>query len=383
MLKYRSDYQPPSCTVTSAKLDIAIFDDRAMVTTTLELVRVGDAPFLLNGRDLKLHQISINDRLLDEAEWPVSADGITLENLPDKATVRVVSECHPQTNTALEGLYLSGGMYCTQCEPEGFRRIGFFPDRPDVMTVFTVRIEADRKFPQLLSNGNLVETGELENGRHFALWHDPHPKPSYLFACVVGDLERVEDSFTTASGRDVDLHIYVEGGNGHLAGHAMDSLKRSMKWDEDVYGLEYDLDLFQIVAVSHFNMGAMENKGLNIFNSKFVLADPSTATDEDLHRVESIVAHEYFHNWTGNRVTCRDWFQLTLKEGLTVYRDQCFSADMHDEGVQRASDVSLLRSAQFPEDRSPTAHPIRPNPIAKLIISTLRLSMKKVLRLSA
>ena len=366
MLKFRSDYQPPSCRVNAARLDIAIFDDHALVTTTLELERVSDAPFLLNGRDLKLRQISIDDRLLDEADWPVSKDGITLEGLPDKATVRVVSECHPQTNTALEGLYLSGGMYCTQCEPEGFRRIGFFPDRPDVMTVFTVRIEADQKFPQLLSNGNLVETGKLDGERHFALWHDPHPKPSYLFACVVGDLELVQDSFTTASGRDVDLHIYVESGNGHLAGHAMDSLKRSMKWDEDTYGLEYDLDLFQIVAVSHFNMGAMENKGLNIFNSKFVLADPSTATDEDLHRVESIVAHEYFHNWTGNRVTCRDWFQLTLKEGLTVYRDQCFSADMHDEGVQRAGDVSLLRSAQFPEDRSPTAHPIRPESYSEI-----------------
>ena len=274
--------------------------------------------------------------------------------------MRTRAECHPESNTALEGLYLSGGMYCTQCEPEGFRRIGFFPDRPDVMTVFTVRIEADRRFPQLLSNGNLIETGDIGEGRHYALWHDPHPKPSYLFACVVGDLDLAAETFTTASGRAVDLHIYVEKGNLHLTGHAMESLKKSMDWDERIYGLEYDLDLFQIVAVSHFNMGAMENKGLNIFNSKYVLADPSTATDEDLHRVESIVAHEYFHNWTGNRVTCRDWFQLTLKEGLTVYRDQCFSADMHDEGVQRAGDVSLLRAAQFPEDASPTAHPIRP-----------------------
>ena len=360
MLKYRADYQPAACKVITAGLDISIFDDRTFVTTTLELERVSEAPFLLNGRDLTLHELSIDGRILDEADWPVTEAGLSLEGLPARCVVRTRAECHPESNTALEGLYLSGGMYCTQCEPEGFRRIGFFPDRPDVMTVFTVRIEADRRFPQLLSNGNLVETGDSDGGRHYALWHDPHPKPSYLFACVVGDLDLAADSFTTASGRAVDLHIYVEKGNTHLTGHAMESLKRSMTWDEQTYGLEYDLDLFQIVAVSHFNMGAMENKGLNIFNSKFILADPSTATDEDLDRVESIVAHEYFHNWTGNRVTCRDWFQLTLKEGLTVYRDQCFSADMHDEGVQRAGDVSLLRAAQFPEDASPTAHPIRP-----------------------
>ncbi|MEX0502681.1 aminopeptidase N [Alphaproteobacteria bacterium LSUCC0719] len=360
MLKYRADYQPAACKVITAGLDISIFDDRTFVTTTLELERVSEAPFLLNGRDLTLHELSIDGRILDEADWPVTEAGLSLEGLPARCVVRTRAECHPESNTALEGFYLSGGMYCTQCEPEGFRRIGFFPDRPDVMTVFTVRIEADRRFPQLLSNGNLVETGDSDGGRHYALWHDPHPKPSYLFACVVGDLDLAADSFTTASGRAVDLHIYVEKGNTHLTGHAMESLKRSMTWDEQTYGLEYDLDLFQIVAVSHFNMGAMENKGLNIFNSKFILADPSTATDEDLDRVESIVAHEYFHNWTGNRVTCRDWFQLTLKEGLTVYRDQCFSADMHDEGVQRAGDVSLLRAAQFPEDASPTAHPIRP-----------------------
>ncbi|MEC7362274.1 MAG: aminopeptidase N [Pseudomonadota bacterium] len=360
MLKYRADYRPPACKVISAGLDISIHDDRTFVTTTLELERVGDDPFLLNGRDLALHELSIDGRVLDEADWPVSEAGLSLSDLPDKCVVRTRAECHPESNTALEGLYLSGGMYCTQCEPEGFRRIGFFPDRPDVMTVFTVRIEADRRFPQLLSNGNLIETGDIGEGRHYALWHDPHPKPSYLFACVVGDLDLAAETFTTASGREVDLHIYVEKGNLHLTGHAMESLKKAMDWDERIYCLEYDLDLFQIVAVSHFNMGAMENKGLNIFNSKFVLADPSTATDEDLHRVESIVAHEYFHNWTGNRVTCRDWFQLTLKEGLTVYRDQCFSADMHDEGVQRAGDVSLLRAAQFPEDASPTAHPIRP-----------------------
>ncbi|MGB2107168.1 MAG: aminopeptidase N [Candidatus Puniceispirillum sp.] len=365
MLKHRSGYMPPAYLVTAAHLDINIFDEQTFVTTRLELVKNPDAvdaanDMLLNGRDLELQRLSIDDVEIAKDDWPLDEAGIHLTNLPDSCVVESQSICHPETNTALEGLYLSGGMYCTQCEPEGFRRIGFYPDRPDVMTTFTVRIEADVAYPQLLSNGNLVETGAASEGRHFAIWHDPHPKPSYLFACVVGDLECAEDSFTTASGRDVDLHIYVEKGNVGLTGHAMDSLKRSMKWDEERFGLEYDLDLFQIVAVSHFNMGAMENKGLNIFNSKFVLADMNTATDTDLHRVESIVAHEYFHNWTGNRVTCRDWFQLTLKEGLTVFRDQCFSADTHDEGVQRADDVSLLRAAQFPEDRSPTAHPIRP-----------------------
>ncbi|WP_438997627.1 aminopeptidase N [Candidatus Puniceispirillum sp.] len=365
MLKLRSDYRPPAYLVTAAYLDISIFDDQTLVTTRLELTKNPDAgtganEMRLNGRDLELKRLSIDNIEIAKDDWPLDDAGIHLTNLPENCVVESLSVCHPETNTTLEGLYLSGGMYCTQCEPEGFRRIGFYPDRPDVMTIFTVRVEADIAYPKLLSNGNLVETGAASEGRHFAIWHDPHPKPSYLFACVVGDLECAEDSFVTASGRDVTLHIYVEKGNVGLTGHAMDSLKRSMKWDEDRFGLEYDLDLFQIVAVSHFNMGAMENKGLNIFNSKFVLADTNTATDTDLHRVESIVAHEYFHNWTGNRVTCRDWFQLTLKEGLTVYRDQCFSADTHDEGVQRADDVSLLRAAQFPEDRSPTAHPIRP-----------------------
>ncbi len=360
MLKLRSDYTPPSCRVLDARLNIDIYCDYTQVTTTLLLERLESAPFLLNGRDLELQSLRIGDAIIGEADWPLTDDGLMLSDLPEQVVVETVSICHPQTNTALEGLYLSNGMYCTQCEPEGFRRIGFYPDRPDVMTVFTVRVEADSAFPQLLSNGNLVESGDAANDRHYALWHDPHPKPAYLFACVVGDLDCASDTFVTASQRNVDLHIYVEKGNVGLTGHAMESLKKSMKWDEERFGLEYDLDLFQIVAVSHFNMGAMENKGLNIFNSKYVLADELTSTDKDLDNVESIVAHEYFHNWTGNRVTCRDWFQLTLKEGLTVYRDQLFSADMRDEGVQRASDVSTLRAAQFPEDRSPTAHPIRP-----------------------
>ena len=360
MEKRRADYTAPSCRVEAVSLDIRIFDTEAIVSTTMELERVSGEPFLLNGRDIELLELHMDGAQIPREEWPTGEMGLTLTDLPERCVLKVVSRCRPQTNTALEGLYLSGGMYCTQCEPEGFRRMAFYPDRPDVMSVFTVRIEADRKFPNLLSNGNLVEKGDVGDDRHFALWRDPHPKPSYLFACVAGDLELVEDDFRTASGRNVALHIYVEKGNASLTGHAMESLKRAMKWDEDTFGLEYDLDLFQIVAVSHFNMGAMENKGLNIFNSKFVLADPGTATDDDLDRVESIVAHEYFHNWTGNRVTCRDWFQLTLKEGLTVFRDQSFSADMHDDGVQRAGDVGALRAMQFPEDRSPNAHPIRP-----------------------
>ena len=369
MLKRRQDYQPPAFLVTSVYISIDIKDDVTDVTTKLELRRNQNAApgtaLWLDGQDIELTRL-----IIDTVDLPLGDDmpdhlslgdqGLSVAGLGDEAVIELHSRCYPQHNTALEGLYLSGGMYCTQCEPEGFRRIGFFPDRPDVMSVFTVRIEASQKFPQLLSNGNLIESGVAGSDRHFAIWHDPHPKPSYLFAAVVGDLDCVTSPYVTASGRKVDLKIYVEKGNADLTAHAMDSLIRSMRWDEQEYGLEYDLDLFQIVAVSHFNMGAMENKGLNIFNSKFVLADTRTATDEDLHRVESIVAHEYFHNWTGNRVTCRDWFQLTLKEGLTVFRDQCFSADMHDAGVQRATDVALLRAAQFPEDRGPTAHPIRP-----------------------
>ena len=348
----------------SVDLDIHIHDGYTNVIAKLAIspnpISENGTSLHLDGRDITLQSISIDGKTIGADDYVITENSITIDDISTDCVVEIASVCHPDTNTALEGLYLSGGMYCTQCEPEGFRRIAFFPDRPDVMTVFTVRLEAALKFPQLLSNGNLVETGTCGEGRHFAIWHDPHPKPSYLFAAVVGDLDCATDHFITSSGRHVDLHIYVEKGNIGLTDHAVDALKRSMRWDEDTYGLEYDLDLFQIVAVSHFNMGAMENKGLNIFNSKFVLADPKTATDTDLHNVESIIAHEYFHNWTGNRVTCRDWFQLTLKEGLTVYRDQCFSADTHDAGIQRANDVSMLRAAQFPEDRSPTAHPIRP-----------------------
>ena len=364
---YRKDYQAPSHQVGSLELDIQIFEDRADVTATMQLsANDGADEIVLDGEHLTLHSVVVDGQPISSAQYKYADGKLTISQLPQHCELAVSSSCDPYHNTALEGLYNSQGMLCTQCEPEGFRRICFYLDRPDVLAPYKVRIEADTSRPQLLSNGNLIETGQAGEGRHYAIWDDPHPKPSYLFALVAGDLELVSDQFTTASGRHVDLHIYVEHGNGHLTSHAMNSLKRSMKWDEDVYGLEYDLDLFQIVAVSHFNMGAMENKGLNIFNAKFVLADEQTATDDDLDRVESIIAHEYFHNWTGNRVTCRDWFQLTLKEGLTVFRDQCFSADMHDKGVKRAEDVTTLRAIQFPEDSSPTSHPIRPESFVEI-----------------
>ncbi len=285
---------------------------------------------------------------------------LTLSDLPETFTLEIVTEISPVNNTALEGLYVSKGIFCTQCEAEGFRRITYFLDRPDVLATYTTRIEADKsKYPTLLSNGNLIDHGDLAGGKHFAVWNDPFPKPCYLFALVAGDLGSIHDTFTTMSGRKVDLRIFVEHGNEPKAVYAMDSLKRAMKWDEEAYGREYDLDIFMIVAVSAFNFGAMENKGLNIFNDKLLLASPDTATDDDYARIESVVAHEYFHNWTGDRITCRDWFQLSLKEGLTVYRDQTFSQDMRSKG-RRIDDVKMLRMRQFREDGGPLAHPVQP-----------------------
>ncbi|MEO9899814.1 aminopeptidase N [Nisaea sp.] len=365
-VKNLADYSPPTFLIDTVDLDFDLRDGETIVTATLKGRRDpqgGSASDILelDGQDLRLVSLSLNGGAVGEDRYEISGDRLTLRGVPDAFSLEVVTAIVPEKNTALEGLYMSEGMYCTQCEAEGFRRITYFPDRPDVMAVYTTRLEADfERFPVLLSNGNLIETGEALEGRHFAVWNDPFPKPSYLFAAVAGDLACVSDSYQTASGRDVALRVYVEHGNEHLCAHTMDSLKRSMRWDEEVFGLEYDLDLFMIVAVSHFNMGAMENKGLNIFNSKFVLADPETATDADYERLEGIVAHEYFHNWTGNRVTCRDWFQLSLKEGLTVFRDQEFTSDTHSRGVKRVADARLLRAAQFPEDSGPTAHPIRP-----------------------
>ena len=358
----RSSYIKPQINIDSVNLTVKVFDDRAVVTCLLKTSRNidSDAPLILyGGKGMALDRIIVDGNVLDASSFDTSLGEIAVQ-IGENSTVETTTTINPFENTTLEGLYLSGDMLCTQCEPEGFRHIAWYPDRPDVMSVFTTRIEAPKSYPVLLSNGNLIEEGELENNRHFATWHDPFKKPSYLFAMVAGDLDHVADHYTTVDGREIDLRIYVEHGNAKRTKHAMDSLKRSMKWDEDVYGLSYDLDIFMIVAVSHFNMGAMENKGLNIFNSKFILADEETASDMDLERVEGIVAHEYFHNWTGNRITCRDWFQLTLKEGLTVYRDQEFTADMHSRGVKRTDDVALLRAIQFPEDSGPTSHPIRP-----------------------
>lgn len=369
-LTRRKDYTPFGWLVLHTELLVQIYDQHALIKVSMSVKANPGAPatdrLVLEGEGLTLVSVEKNNQLVSASQLIEESGKLTITGLEDEQLISVTSRTNPYTNTALQGLYASGDMLCSQCEPEGFRRICYYPDRPDVMSIFTVRIEADKRYCHLLSNGNHQASGELEENRHYAIWHDPHKKPCYLFALVAGYLELVKDHFTTASGRHVDLHIYVEHGNAHLTSHAMTSLKRAMKWDEQVYGLEYDLDLFQIVAVSHFNMGAMENKGLNIFNSKFVLADDKTATDNDLDNVEAIIAHEYFHNWTGNRVTCRDWFQLTLKEGLTVFRDQSFSADMHDQAVNRAGDVATLRAIQFSEDSGVTAHPIRPETYAEI-----------------
>ena len=317
---------------------------------------------MLDGEGLELASITLDGTPLAEDAYALTDTSLTVLAPPERFTLETEAVIHPETNTALEGLYKSSGNFCTQCEAEGFRRITWYLDRPDVMAVFDTRITADKTlYPVLLSNGNPTGGGDLPDGRHFAEWHDPFPKPSYLFALVAGKLGCVEDSFTTASGRTVALRLYVEPGKEDRCGHAMDSLKKAMRWDEEVFGLEYDLDIYMIVAVSDFNMGAMENKGLNVFNDKYVLADPETATDTDYANIEAIIAHEYFHNWTGNRVTCRDWFQLSLKEGLTVFRDQQFSADMRSAAVERIHQVRALRARQFPEDAGPLAHPVRPD----------------------
>jgi aminopeptidase N len=357
------DYSPPDYRVREIALDFSLDADTTRVTTLLQIERAGDdaAPLVLDGEELKLVSIALDGRALDQDEYRIAPESLTLHNPPSRFTLEIVTEIAPAQNTALEGLYLANGIFCTQCEAQGFRRITYFPDRPDVLAVYTTRVEGPKDtLPVLLSNGNPIERGELANGRHYVVWHDPFPKPSYLFALVAGDLGHIADEFVTMSGRRVDLRIYVEHGNETRALYAMDSLKRAMRWDEQTYGREYDLDIFMIVAVSAFNMGAMENKGLNIFNDKVLLASPESATDDDYARIESVVAHEYFHNWTGNRVTCRDWFQLSLKEGLTVFRDQSFSADMRSAAVQRIEDVRHLRLRQFPEDAGPLAHPVQP-----------------------
>ena len=321
----------------------------------------GVRPLLLNGEELALVSLKLDGQELPVERYRVEEQGLTLLDPPASFLLEISTEISPKTNTALSGLYASGPMLCTQCEAEGFRRITYYPDRPDVMAIYTVTLRANREgFPVLLSNGNRVAAGELPDGRHFATWHDPFKKPSYLFALVAGDLVHIADRFTTMSGREVKLEIYVEQKNQGKCEHALRSLARAMRWDEEEFGREYDLDTYMIVAVDDFNMGAMENKGLNVFNSRYVLASPESATDDDYQAIEEVIGHEYFHNWTGNRITCRDWFQLSLKEGLTIFRDQEFSADMQSRPVKRIADVKSLRSAQFAEDASPLAHPVRP-----------------------
>ena len=366
-----SEYQPPTFLVDQVSLDVDIRPGDTRVTSTLSLRRnpadkKGDSDCRLNGEHLELLQIRVNGQELNAGDYRYAGGELVIHAPPDAFELVTEVRIEPENNTALEGLYVSRGMYCTQCEAEGFRRITFFPDRPDVLSRFTTTIRADRqRYPVLLSNGNPVRQGE-EQGRHWVTWEDPVPKPCYLFALVAGDLAHIEDAFETASGRQVALRIYAEAHDLDKLGHAMDSLKRSMEWDERVYGREYDLDIYMIVAVSHFNMGAMENKGLNIFNTACVLAHPDTTTDAGYQRVEAVVAHEYFHNWSGNRVTCRDWFQLSLKEGFTVFRDQSFSADMHSASVKRIEDVEFLRTVQFAEDSGPMAHPVRPQEYHKI-----------------
>lgn len=362
-----SDYAPPAYLIGSVELDISLHPTQSIVTCTLQLQRNGQtpssAPLKLDGDDLTILKVELDGKQLEPHQAAIQPDGLTLFSPPsDPFTLTVTTQVDPSGNTQLSGLYRSNGVYCTQCEAEGFRRITYFLDRPDVLSVYTTRIEADfAEAPILLGNGNPVETGKADASRHFAVWHDPHPKPSYLFAAIGGKLDCLQDKFTTASGKLVELGIYVEAGKAERAHYAMDALKRSMRWDETEYGREYDLAVFNIVAVSDFNMGAMENKGLNIFNDKYILASPATATDADYAGIETVVAHEYFHNWTGNRITCRDWFQLCLKEGLTVFRDQEFSGDQRSRAVRRIQDVRALRAAQFSEDAGPLAHNVRPD----------------------
>lgn len=366
-VKYLKDYKKPDYKIESVDLDFDLQEENTQVASTLKIksdydITTGEVrPLFLDGDELKLTNIAIDGRPLKPEEYTVDDKGLTILKPPAEFELSIGTEINPKANTKLEGLYMSSGMYCTQCEPEGFRRITFYPDHPDVMSVFTTTLRADKeKMPCLLSNGNLIKEEEMADGRTAVTWNDPFPKPSYLFALVGGDLDFIQDKYTTMSGREVTLGVYANKGQKDKLDYTMDSIKRSMEWDEKVFGREYDLDLFNIVAVSDFNQGAMENKGLNIFNSAYVIADAHTATDKDYAGIEGVVGHEYFHNWSGNRVTVRDWFNLSLKEGLTVYRDQEFSRDMRSRPVYRIDNVSSLRAGQFAEDAGPTAHAVRP-----------------------
>lgn len=364
-----SDYQPPAYIIDEIALVFSLEPEGALVAAESYVRRNGEGPaaLVLDGKRLELVSVAVDGAPLAADQFQADQDQLVIHAPPSAFRLDVVTRINPAANTTLEGLYMSGGRFCTQCEAEGFRAITYFLDRPDVLARYAVRIEADKAaYPTLLSNGNLIEQGDMENGRHYAVWIDPFSKPAYLFALVAGKFDSISDSFTTKSGRKVSLGIYVDPGDAKRALYAMDALKRAMKWDEDVFDREYDLDLFNIVAVRDFNFGAMENKGLNVFNSSLILADADTATDGDFEAIEAVVGHEYFHNWTGNRITCRDWFQLCLKEGLTVYREQEFSADQRSRPVQRIKDVKRLRGRQFAEDAGPLAHPVRPSSYQKI-----------------
>ncbi len=365
--KYRLDYCPPAYWIDSVDLDIQLDDHQTRVVAISRVRRNGNHndPLVLDGEGMKLLSVSLDG--LPCLTWREASGQLSIANVPDEFILTIENLIDPANNTALEGIYKSGDAFCSQCEAEGFRRITYYLDRPDVLARFTTRISADKqRYPFLLSNGNRVGSGDLDNGRHWVSWQDPFPKPCYLFALVAGDFDVLRDQFTTRSGRQVALELFVDKGNLDRAPHAMDSLKKAMAWDEQRFGLEYDLDIYMIVAVDFFNMGAMENKGLNIFNSRFVLANPATATDTDYFDIERVIGHEYFHNWTGNRITCRDWFQLSLKEGLTVFRDQEFSSDLGSRAVNRIRNVRLIRGPQFAEDAGPMAHPIRPDVVIEM-----------------
>ena len=359
---YLKDYQKPSFLVDSIYLDIQVYDEHSQVDAVLELTRQTDGDLVLLGRDLELKSLVLNGQQLSQEQYVLDTEQLVIRNAPNQIKLETSVIIHPESNTQLEGLYQAASdLFVTQNEPEGFRKITFYPDRPDVLSVFTTRVEADKKYPVLLANGNLIEAGEAGEGRHYTIWQDPTKKPAYLFACVIGDLAVLKDRYVTSEGRDVALEIYAEEKDIPKCHIAMEALKHSMRWDEEHYGRPYDLDNYMIVATSAFNMGAMENKGLNIFNTSCVLADEEYTTDAAIMRVQSVIAHEYFHNWTGNRITCRDWFQLCLKEGLTVFRDQSFSEDLQSAAVQRIDDVAVLKAHQFPEDSGPLSHPPRPD----------------------
>jgi len=365
--KYLSDYRKSSFSINSVDLEFDLFETQTKVKATSVISRCdeSEAPLFLFGEQLTLLSLSVDNQ--PYSDYQLVEGGLLINNLAKQFTLQIITEIDPQSNKAFEGLYISGDAFCTQCEAEGFRRITYYLDRPDVMAKFTTKVIADKKrYPSLLSNGNRIDQGDLENGRHWVSWQDPFPKPAYLFALVAGEFDCLTDSFTTQSGREVALELFVDKGNLDKTAHAMLSLKKSMKWDEERFNLEYDLDIYMIVAVDFFNMGAMENKGLNIFNSKFVLANSQSATDQDYLGIEAVIGHEYFHNWTGNRITCRDWFQLSLKEGLTVFRDQEFSSDLGSRSVNRIANVKTMRNNQFAEDAGPMSHPIRPESVMEM-----------------